>query len=233
MLYNSQFDGSRCVAVVTGIDRRSENPKTGPLVHVWFLSADHRPNTYEDYGICGDCPWSGDRGCYVRLSTCCTIWDRWARGGYTDISGILPEHTRQYVRYGAYGDPGSMHLTSWEQLHAALAPRAWTGYTHAWAEPRCRYLRQYLMASTTRRDDPIARADGWNTFMVVRTDKDAEKSIKVWKDYGTIDWCKADVYGLTCRKCMLCSGALRMSPGSTRTVVMVAHGRMAKRMVIA
>ena len=56
----SRLDGAPIVVVATGLQRPSENEKTGPMVQTWILRSDEHPvsavHSGADASICGDCP---------------------------------------------------------------------------------------------------------------------------------------------------------------------------------
>ena len=59
----SQIDGAPIVVIMTGLNGKSRNAKTGDLVATWILRADKKPTdavqSGADSSICGACPHRG------------------------------------------------------------------------------------------------------------------------------------------------------------------------------
>src|SRR4051812_10734009 len=84
----SEIDGSPIMAIATGMQSKSVNPKLGPrMVQTWIIRADISPIeavvTGEDFSICGNCTLRGavngrkvvNRTCYVPVYFApLTIW---------------------------------------------------------------------------------------------------------------------------------------------------------------
>ena len=77
----SRINGAEIVVIVTGLERASDNVKTGDMLQTWILLEDTAPHVAVkqglDVGICGGCPHRGklnretglweDRTCYVTV----------------------------------------------------------------------------------------------------------------------------------------------------------------------
>jgi len=219
----SRFNGLDVVVIATGLDGKSKNPKTGPMVQTWILLRDIPPHEAvkagEDEGVCGGCPLRGDV-CYVNTwQAPLEIWKAYHRGVYTQVSyedgSLLLEG--QAVRLGAYGDPGAVPAEVWR--HAVKRARRWTGYTHSW---RIRPdLRDLCMASCDTEQDRIdAKAMGWRYFGL------GEEPIA-----GEIVCPASDEGGklTTCEQCGLCNGA-RGAGDNRRSIIIAPHGRGANKL---
>ena len=197
----SPIDGSPLVAIATC---DSKNTKTGDMVQVWILRADMLPTvavrTGSDSSICGFCPHRATlpdgkgRSCYVPLRAPQSVYRKFARGGYQQIS---PEQFAGYsVRWGAYGDPAMIPESVVREVN--LYAKGHTGYTHQYRYQWAQWARGVFMASVdTMSQEQRARRDGWGTFRVALADG---------SDKGTSDLCAAERKGAQCFDCMRCDG---------------------------
>jgi hypothetical protein len=123
----SLLTGDPIVAIATGLEGGSLNPKTGPLVQTWILRADLRPMDAKranlDDAICGDCKLRGAGGlgavCYVPAWLGpLSVYKAFTRGLYPEAS--WPELQAlvegRHVRLGAYGDPAAVPFEVWRTL---------------------------------------------------------------------------------------------------------------------
>ena len=221
----SLLTGDPIVGILTGLDGRSLNAKTGPMVQAWILRPDLAPMDAKrinaDDAICGDCKLRGDGGygatCYVTpwLGPN-NVYKVLARGGYLEPS--WPELRAlveaRSIRLGAYGDPAAVPFEVWRLLLSTAA--GWVAYTHQWmrCDPR---LQAIAMASV---DDlaeyHAARRLGWRTFRV-RGGSDPLVP-------GSECVCPASEeagHRTTCERCQLCRGTNR----DARSVAIIAHGK--------
>jgi len=161
---------------------------------------------------CGTCPLQGGKGCYVRVEQApLSVWRAYHRGNYELLTDPL------YVakaRLGAYGDPGSMSIATWDRFMELLKADRWTGYTHAWRE--CFWLKEWCMASTTLVDDQEAQDMGWSTFCVLPPST-PEDQIN----------CPAVTKGIQCKQCMRCCG--RPGERAQQRITIASHGARAKK----
>lgn len=135
----SLLDGSPIVVLVTGLDGRSRNPKTGPMAQAWILAQDKGPTAAlrdgTDKAICGECPLrpsAQGRRCYVQVQQApLAVWRAWKRGVYPQVE--FPTLRGRSVRLGAYGDPAAVPVRIWVRLTETAAGH--TGYTHQWRRP--------------------------------------------------------------------------------------------------
>jgi hypothetical protein len=218
----SLLTGDPIVAVATGLEARSKNEKTGPMVQVWILRRDVAPmdakRQNRDDAICGDCRHRGRDG---RGSSCYVVpWlapynvfkalDTYRRVSWPELVASL---AGQHVRLGAYGDPAALPFEVWRVVLTSVA--GWTGYTHAWrgCDPR---LKAILMASVDDLEEfDLAREQGWRTFRVRSQADPLVAAVEVV--------CPASVeagHRLTCQACELCRGAANPA----RSVAIIAHG---------
>jgi hypothetical protein len=227
----SPFNGRAVVIIATGLDKRSDNPKTGDMVQLWTLPADEEPHASVAQGtddtVCGACPLRSGGGCYVRVFQApLAVWRAWRRGVYPRWDGAdLAPFAGRMVRFGAYGEPVSLPLPILSRIAGAAA--GWTGYTHAHREPRFAGYRRHLMASVeSAKDARAARRRGWRTFRLLAG---GARRVR-----GEITCPASEEAGkrLTCAECGVCDGT-RGREGTTRraSVVIRPHGAAAGRIV--
>lgn len=214
----SQIDNKTpIVCIVTGLDSKSSNSKTGDMLQTWILRKDIAPHTAVKQGldtaICGDCKYASGNGCYVTVYQApLQVWKTYQRGRYKQFTSadfdLLKGRT---LRIGSYGDPYAVHYMVWHTL--LLKVDGYTGYTHQWRGADKKW--KFLMASADtqqERDDAIA--DGWRPFTTV-----ADVSSKNPNDI----FCPATAEGgnkASCNTCKLCSG----NNTKAKPIAVVLHG---------
>jgi hypothetical protein len=222
----SMLDGRPIVLILTGLNKRSKNEKTGNgLLQTWILREDIDPiravNTGADYSICGGCRHRGrsvltskrtrnglrkyarknkGRSCYVRLDTApLNIWRTFHRGRYPIVT---PQEANamiagRIVRGGSYGDPAAIPFRVWDNLLLNL--ESGTAYTHQWRNfPE---LAAFAMASVDTESERLqAKLLGFRTFRVRAADApigDYEIACPASKEMN---------YRTTCSLCRACGG---------------------------
>ncbi|WP_439357926.1 hypothetical protein [Bradyrhizobium sp. DASA03007] len=233
----SEVDGEPIVVIATGLLTGGNNSKTGSMIQVYVLRSDMNPLTAvqigADVSICAGCahrgkvvtdPKTGERknvgrSCYVTLfQGPRVVWDAFSRGIYPDIplakARKLLAHRK--VRLGAYGDPGAVPFTVWEQALDLVTELS--GYTHLWRQYPM--LSAFCMASCdSEHDREEAKALGFRTFRVRgRTDPKltGEGHCPASKEMGK---------ATQCAQCMLCGGARSAAKAD---ITIIAHGAGAK-----
>lgn len=178
----SLIDGSPIVAVVTGVERLSQNADTGPMAQVTIIREDMHPTeavrTGADSAICGTCPLRGLgdgtlRSCYVREANGPgAVYRKLSRGGYPvltpDEAAVMLRGAS--VRLGAYGEPTAVPARVVYSLIEQA--RMWTGYTHRWADlsraGKGYVWQQVLMASVeSGQQAHDAQRLGWRPFLAL------------------------------------------------------------------
>jgi hypothetical protein len=204
----SLLTGAPIVAIASGLDGGSHNPKTGAMVQVWIVRSDLAPmdavRANVDDAICGSCALRGrdgfDRKCYVAPwlgpNNVFKALDRYLAADDDEIAALLE---RRHVRIAAYGDPAAVPFRVWR--NALRFAAGWTGYTHAWRTCDVR-LQTIAMASVDSVAERLeASRAGWRTFRVRDGHTDAVQPDEVI--------CPAsDEAGhrTTCAACELCRG---------------------------
>lgn len=169
----SMLDGAPIVAIATGLERTSENAKTGAMIQTWILRADESPlgasRNGHDSSICGGCAMrrdseTGRRRCYVAVHQApLSVWKAFQAGRYSELGpNALVGRT---VRVGSYGDPAAVPFEVWARALEGTARH--TGYTHQWRDPRFAQFASILMASADlAMDVRAAERRGFRAFYV-------------------------------------------------------------------
>lgn len=219
----SKLTGEPIVAIVTGLNRKSSNPKTRDMLQLWILPRDVSP-VEAHYGgndrlICGDCPIK--RGCYVEWKNVPQkVWHAFQAGRYRHYDKSADRHlfSGRKIRLGACGDPAAVPYRLCKHLVSLCVGH--TGYTHQWRKRRFWRFSRLVMASCESWPDACkASLQGWRTFRVApkggRPFKPHEVSCPASEEMG---------HRTTCERCTLCAG----TTSNGRSVVIVAHGSKAK-----
>jgi hypothetical protein len=226
----SMLTGDPIVAIVTGLDGSSNNPKTGPMVQAFVLRVDRPPmdavRDGSDAAICGACELRGEGGrrrkCYVTVFwSPNNVYRSFTSGGYLelgweDLQALVEGRS---LRLCAYGDPAAVPFEIWQTLLAGADGHV--AYTHCWrtCDPR---LKTIAMASVDSEDEfHVAHLAGWRTFRVRTRLTDP---VLAYAQRPLEFVCPASDEGKhrsTCQHCQLCRGT--SSPA--RSVVIAAHGK--------
>tara|TARA_R110000782_G_scaffold266317_1_gene360658 strand:- start:2247 stop:2996 length:750 start_codon:yes stop_codon:yes gene_type:complete len=229
----SQIDGKNIVVIVTGLNSKTANAKTGDMLQTWILLDNVSPmeavKTGQDESICGGCKhrgrleliagkwiWIKKRTCYVTVwQAPRAIWEAFKRGSYTDMTkgDISSLGKDRNVRLGAYGDPAAVPVSIWQDL--TMFADTTTGYTHQWQDKANAALKYLTMASADSITEyKQAIKAGWRTFRVKKPSDHAMKGETV---------CPNTTVGLNCADCGACKGLKGSSPLKGNIVIDV-HG---------
>jgi hypothetical protein len=225
----SLLDGSPIIVIVSGIEKGSDNGKTGAMLQTFILRDDMSPidavRTGSDSAICGSCAHRGDaasdrkRSCYVTVMHAPhNTWKTAGRGRYREVTStadISAIGRGRKVRLGSYGDPAAVPLYVWEAL-LLDSLRGHTAYCHQWLNPAFASLAKLAMASVDRPSEYAqAKAAGWRTFRV--------KAPEQPKFENEIVCPASEEAGkrTTCENCGLCSG---LSTKTRKDIVINSHG---------
>jgi len=154
------------VCVMTGLDAKSSNRKTGAMVQTYIIRSDLPPIeaslTRDDVGICVGCvnrkQENGRRRCYVNLGQGPrSVYEAFTRNRYpvATLTEAAAAVAGKFVRFGTYGDPAAVPANVWEAL--ANAASGYTGYTHQWRNRKFAKLAKFTQASCETAED-VSRA---------------------------------------------------------------------------
>ena len=151
-----QQDQDRFVAL-TGLKRRSENSKTGPMVQSYIYTHQHPVQARRDgeqTKVCGTCPLlkanapDGKNRCYINALHTSATWKATKDLEVAEVPKKLPAP----LRFGSDGDPAYIEPEVREKLLEATPkdnkgrPK-YTGYTHQWEDSTDEGLPPIAMAS--------------------------------------------------------------------------------------
>ena len=224
----SIVDGAPLVCIITGTSQPTSNRKTGDMIMAWILREDIPPHeavkSGEDASICGTCPFSGGKGCYVTVHQGpLSVWRTYKDGKYAGLpfDALSRVVAGRKVRFGAYGDPGTVPYEVLSEM--ARASDGWTGYTHMYdrIDPWYRYL---LMASVESAETyGKAKALGYRCFYVVPVDTPGQPEPHMMQ-------CAAERERnpKTCAECGACAGTRYEMVANAVDVWIDAHGSKKK-----
>lgn len=233
----SHLDRAPIIVVLTGLNTRSTNSKTGDMVQSYIIRADVDPmtaaRTGQDVSICGECEHRPTLAAALNKPPCYVNKAHGPAAVFRGfLRGIYPTATPQQaaarlagrvLRLGTYGDPAAAPAQMWQTLTDAAAGH--TGYSHQWQRPGFDFdqWRGLVMASADNLDQ-AARANlhGMRVFRVT-TAADRQPGEVI---------CPASAEAgkrTTCAECRLCAGTSK----AARDVVIQDHapGHKARRVI--
>ena len=218
----SPFNGEPIIGIITGLSRKSRNPKTGEMLQAWILPRDINPldavKNGQDASVCGVCKYRNN-GCYVNIAFAPNqVWKKYKSGGY---DSVLPSEAAELIRgkvirIGAYGDPAMIPYEAWKPIIDAA--KGHTGYTHQWnAKWINPLLSTFLMASVDSKEEyELAKENVWRCFMVALKGKKGLVQCPASEEKGK---------KTTCQNCKLCSGT---TCRSKKDIFILPHGTKKK-----
>lgn len=225
----SLYDGSPIAVILTGIESKSTNTKTGAMLQTYILRRDVSPTealkSGADASICGDCrhrpilaAQSGEARCYVNVGQgALSVWKAYKKGAYPKATPELLAHliAGRKVRFGTYGDPCVAPVGIFQAL--ANIADGHTGYTHRWRDLTfdLKAWSPLVMASVDDLwEQQTAKALGMRYFRVsIGLDDLLDREVR----------CPASAEmgkRTTCVSCTLCSGTSIRA----KSVVIADHG---------
>lgn len=200
----SRFDGKSPVVVYLQLD--SDNKKIGRMAQAWILRADMPPHEAVrrklDRAICGECPRTGGRGCYVVTNRLVKLWNTIPFCERVEPEVAARRIAGMRLRIGAYGDPAAVPASVWKALTRFTLGH--TSYTHS--PGKSPTLRGMSMASAESPEHARElQAQGWKTYRIRRwTPENVPEPLLP----GEIE-CPADEHSsrgkrTSCAECLLC-----------------------------
>ena len=199
ILHEGTTNGEAFVAIAT---LKTKNRKTGNMVQIWFLLKNHNPVKVVKSGldaktICKGCPFASGRGCYVNIGQApLSVWKAYHKGRYLPLnpSEYASVFTDRKIRFGAYGNPSLLPVAIVKAI--AKVAKGWTGYFHDWKTNRfaSQYAKFFMVSTETESSYRLAKSLDYRVFHASPV-----------KPKNSIE-CLSDSKGLSCEKCLLCSG---------------------------
>jgi len=217
----SQIDGEPIVCIITGLSRKSSNPKTGSMLQSFIMKSNINPyaawKTSCDKSICGSCFHRKMKTCYVNVAQSPNnVYKTYLKNSYSKMNDeniILLKD--KHLRIGSYGDPGAVPFEVWEKICKNVSKV--TGYTHLWKTCDIRFSGICMASVDTPQEAIKAQEKGWRTFRIVQPWEKKEKSEVV---------CPASVNkNVKCNRCLACGG---LSSKRTKNIIIKAHGSFGK-----
>lgn len=224
----SAIDGQEIVLIISGLQDKSTNSKTGGMVQTYILRTDSNPveaaRDGKDVSICGNCPHrpalaknNGQAKCYVNLGQgVLQVYKSFKKGNYPvkTVSEISELVQGKNIRFGTYGDPAACPIEIFQHLKQLSAGH--TGYTHQWREKNFNPAwGDLLMASVDNTFEQFeAIAKGYRYFRVqigTAAPIQGEISCPASAEAGRLS---------TCNACLLCGGTSKKA----KNIVIRDHG---------
>jgi hypothetical protein len=214
----SGLDGvTPIVCILTGLQSKSSNTKTGDMLQTWIMRQDIAPHEAVkqklDNAVCGECKFSGGNGCYVQVYQAPNnIWKSYKAGRYRKFEAWdrVGLHNR-YMRFGSYGDPVAVPISIWQNLIPRV--KGYTGYTHQAFNVGMEW--DFLMGSAdTDEERKELQSRGWRTFTTI------ESLEMMSKDEIICPATKEGGNKAVCQTCRLCNG----NKSKAKSINVVVHG---------
>lgn len=199
ILHEGIVNNEPFVAIAT---LKTSNRKTGNMVQIWFVLKNIHPVDVVQSGldaktICQGCPFASGNGCYVNIGQApASVWKAYHKNRY------LPLYPSQYasvfadrkIRFGAYGNPSLLPLAIVKAI--AKVAKGWTGYFHDWKTNRfaSEYSKYFMVSTESESSYRLAKSLNYRVFHASPV-----------QPVGSME-CLSDAKGLSCEKCLLCSG---------------------------
>ena len=233
----SKLTGDPIRVILTGVDSKSQNPKTGDTAQIFIIPSGVNPyyatTTGKDEAVCGSCKYrpllkdaenAPHKPCYVRtFQSVMSTWKAHRSARKTFLASLKGKA----IRIGAYGDPAAVNLSVWRKVIRLATrthrhPRPWLSYTHQWHTPQAQPYRSICMASVDSVDEQRqASAQGWRTFRVRTADQPLLPDEIICPASQEAKTARPDRH-TTCSQCLLCNGTA--GPTDTRkNIAIIAH----------
>lgn len=214
----SKFNKNLFHAIITGLENRSRNGKTGNMITMYFIpDKEFNTNRQEKTTICGQCPLLKNKSCYVNTAQApAQIFAKIHRNGYDkfNISRLIGKK----LRLGGYGEPVLLPFRLMKKISKVVD--GMLGYTHAWKNKWAQPYKQFLMASVESLEGKVlANSMGWKSFRIIQSVEDLQKDELLCP--ASKEWKEKTGKEITCSKCMLCAGNSSRTP---KNIAIVGHG---------
>lgn len=204
--------------IIVFASNETVNIKTGPGTQIWTLDINYHPvesrkNGNDKLAQCRGCNLASNNGCYVTPLPLIQLYKSWKNGNIPKIKmgddAWYKLFYKQYVRFGAYGNPSCIPLRMVESISSMA--RSITGYFHDWhlmSPAKAKKYGKYFMASCDENNYKKAQSLGLRTYTI--SEKPVDNSVP----------CVYYRNGITCNACSLCNGNQSKKP----SIYVKAHG---------
>ena len=222
----SLINNKKIVVVVTGLNAKTMNEKTGDMLQTWILYDDMEPHKafkIKKYGetVCGNCPHAGynNNSCYVKwFQAPLNVYKAYKNNRYDYFNGDYEIFRNKSIRFGSCGDPSLIPLYMVKKIIDVCKNH--TGYTHQWSNNFAIRFKGLFMASVDNFEEYLKASNlGFKCFYV------KHESLK---DPDNFIHCMASTEKgkkTNCNICNLCNG-------NKSDVVINAHGNTKNRVLL-
>ena len=222
----SLINNKKIVVIVTGLNAKTLNEKTGDMIQTWILYdglEPHKAFKIREYGssVCGDCPHAGynNNSCYVKwFHAPLNVYRAYKNNRYDYFNGDYEIFRNKSIRFGSCGDPSLIPLYMVKKMIDVCKNH--TGYTHQWKNEFAIRFKGLFMASVDSFDEYLkANSLGFKCFYV------KHESIEDPKNFIH---CPASIERDQKTSCNLCN----MCNGDKADIVINAHGNTKNRVLL-
>ena len=222
----SFINNKKIVVIVTGLNAKTMNAKTGNMLQTWILYDDMEPHKafkIKEYGetVCGNCPHAGynNNSCYVKwFHAPLNVYKAYKNNRYECFNGNYEIFRDKSIRFGSCGDPSLIPLYMVKKMIDVCKNH--TGYTHQWSNEFAIRFKGLFMASVDSFEEYLkASSIGFKCFYVKHESvEDPKKFIH----------CPASIERDQKTSCNLCN----MCNGDKADIVINAHGNTKNRVLL-
>jgi len=214
----SLINNKKIVVIVTGLNAKTMNEKTGDMLQTWILYdgiEPHKAFKLREYGetVCGNCQHAGynNNSCYVKwFHAPLNVYRAYKNNRYETFNGDYEIFRNKSIRFGSCGDPSLIPIYMVKKMIDVCKNH--TGYTHQWKNHFGIRFKGLFMASVDSFEEYLkASSLGFKCFYV------KHESVK---DPDNFVHCMASIEKgkkINCNVCNLCNG-------NKSDVVINAHG---------
>ena len=222
----SLINNKKIVVVVTGLNAKTLNAKTGNMLQTWILYdgiEPHKAFKLREYGetVCGDCPHAGynNNSCYVKwFHAPLNVYKAYKNNRYETFNGDYEIFRNKSIRFGSCGDPSLIPLYMVKKMIDVCKNH--TGYTHQWNNYFAIRFKGLFMASVDSFEEYLkASSLGFKCFYV------KHESIEDPKNFIHCMASEERNKKTDCNTCSLCSG-------NKVDVIINAHGNTKNRVLL-
>jgi len=222
----SLINNKKIVVIVTGLNAKTMNAKTGNMLQTWILYDDMEPHKafkVREYGetVCGNCPHAGynNNSCYVKwFHAPLNVYKAYKNNRYDYFNGDYEIFRNKSIRFGSCGDPSLIPLYMVKKMIDVCKNH--TGYTHQWSNNFAIRFKGLFMASVDSFEEYLkASSLGFKCFYV------KHESVEDPKNFIH---CPASIERDQKTSCNLCN----MCNGNKADIVINAHGNTKNRVLL-